>query len=160
MAKSQGRSEGAAARRRGRSIVLAAVVVALVGITTVSSADVGASGEAGNATPDAIDDVAVAPRAGTTVTLRGVDTDGDDLTFSVFSPSGVTLGTPSAPTCETTDGGTRLCSSTIRVTPTSRSGVFGVLRRRRLGDGLRVDHGQQRRSRALSPTSSSPAPDP
>ena len=117
-----GRLGGRALRRP--LIIVVAALAALFGCPMLPVAVVRAEGEAGNAAPDATDDVVVAPAVGATVTLRGIDTDGDDLTFGVLSPSGVTLGDVSTPSCETPAGGPRVCTATVHVTPAGGTGSF------------------------------------
>ncbi|MEO6652977.1 MAG: Ig-like domain-containing protein, partial [Ilumatobacteraceae bacterium] len=83
-----------------------------------------ASGEAGNAAPSAVGDQVVLPAAGADVVLRAIDTDGDTLSFSVDSGSGVDVGTPSSVTCDSGADGSAVCTTVVAVTPTLSSGWF------------------------------------
>ena len=68
---------------------------------------------------------AIAGAAGpTTVTMRGIDANGDALTFTTSSPSGGTLGTSSAPTCSTVPDGSTMCTSQVTFTNSSANGSF------------------------------------
>ncbi len=86
-----------------------------------------------NEVPVAVADRVVVPAVGGTVTLRGSDADGDGLSFSLYStPSGVTVGPFSAPSCVAQGDGSSVCTATVDVTPTASSGSFNY----RVNDGL------------------------
>ncbi len=71
--------------------------------------------------------------SGGTVTLRGVDAEGDGLSFSLYgTPSGVTVGTIGAPVCTPQADGSSVCTATVTVTPTGSSGSFQF----QVSDGL------------------------
>jgi VCBS repeat-containing protein len=84
--------------------------------TTTDSATVNLTVAPPNATPtvDATSASGNEDGGPITVTLTGHDADGDPLTFSVASPVGGTLGTPTTPDCSTTPN---TCTSTVTFTP-------------------------------------------
>ncbi len=127
MRSESNRNDGVVGRRRtSRALVASAVMVALVApVVPLGGSVVEAAGEAGNAAPAGVEDTVVLPAVGGPVTLRGIDTDGDDLTFAIGYLSNITVGTPSAPVCEAQTDGSKVCTADVTVTLSSSSGYFG-----------------------------------
>ena len=126
MRSESNRDDGVGGRRRTlRALVASAVMVALVApVVPLATPFVEAAGEAGNAAPAAVENRVVVPSAGASITLRGIDTDGDDLAFTLGTTYNVAVDAPSTPLCEPQPNGGVVCTATVMVTPTSSSGSF------------------------------------
>ncbi len=154
--------DGVGGRRHTfRTLMASAVMVAFVApVVPLGGSIAEAAGEAGNAAPAAVENRVVVPAAGASITLRGIDTDGDDLAFTLGTSYNVTVDAPSAPLCEPQPNGGVVCTATVMVTPTSTSGSFAYS----VDDGavtdfatIYVDNGAPRAmptSVIVSPTSS------
>jgi hypothetical protein len=136
MSESNRNVDVAGRRRTLRASIAAAVMVALVApVVPLRAPVVEAAGEAGNATPAAVEDRVVLPAVGGTITLRGIDTDGDDLAFTIGSPFNVSVDSPTTPVCEVLVDGTKVCTATVTATLTASSGYFDYS----VGDGAASD---------------------
>ena len=86
-----------------------------------------------NERPEAVGGRVVLPASGGAVTLRGVDAEGDGLSFSLYgTPSGVSVGTIGAPVCTPQGDGSSVCTAAVTVTPSGSSGSFQF----QVSDGL------------------------